>query len=130
MLWGGNLAVLTSLVGTPFLSTPKGGVLFLEDVNEQPFRIERMLTQLLHAGLIAQQQAVVLGSFTGIKPVPHDRGFHMRTVVEWLRAQTPVPVFTGLPFGHVPTKVLLPVGAQVTLAVEARDALIYWGHLH
>ncbi len=130
VLWGGNLAVLTSLVGTPFLPTPQGGVLFLEDVNEHPFRIERMLTQLLHAGVIAQQQALVLGAFTGGKPVPHDRGFNLRAVVKWLRSQTRVPIFTGLPFGHVPTKVLLPVGAKVTFAVEARDALIYWGHLH
>ena len=122
--------MLTSLVGTPYLRAPQGGVLFLEDVNEHPFRIERMLTQLLHAGVIAQQQAVLLGAFTGGKPVPHDRGFNLRAVVKWLRTRTDVPVFTGLPFGHVPTKVLLPVGAKVTLAVEARDALIYWGHLH
>ena len=130
VLWGGNLAVLTSIVGTPFLPEPERGVLFLEDVNEHPFRIERMLTQLLHAGVIAKQQAVLLGAFTGGKPVPHDRGFNLRAVVAWLRSRTPVPIFTGLPFGHVPTKVLLPVGARVTLAVEGRDALIYWGHLH
>lgn len=129
-LWGGNLAVLCSLVGTPYLPAIAKGVLFLEDVHEHPFRVERMLTQLLHAGILAKQKAIVLGQFTGHKPVPHDRGFKLATVVERLRLQLKIPVLTNLPFGHVPTKVLLPVGADVSLAAENRDALIYWGHLH
>jgi len=126
-LWGGNLTVLCSLVGTPYLPTVKGGILFLEDVNEHPYRIERQLTQLLHAGIVGQQKAVLLGSFNRYQPSPHDRGFKMQTVVNWLRSQTRTPVFTGLPFGHVPTKVLLPVGQSVELMVQGRDALLYWG---
>lgn len=126
-LWGGNLAVLTSLVGTPWLPSPDKGILFLEDTNEHPYRIERMLTQLLHAGVIDRQKAVLLGSFSGYRLVPHDRGFKLSTVVEWLRAQTRTPVFTGLPYGHVPTKVLLPMGGRVDLMVQGRDALVYWG---
>lgn len=129
-LWGGNLAVLTGLVGTPYFPQVKGGILFLEDVAEHPYRIERMLTQLLHAGVLAQQKAVVLGQFTGYKLAPHDKGFKLQSVVDWLRSQIKAPVLTNLPFGHVPTKVLLPVGAQVSLSVEERDALIYWGHQH
>ena len=127
-LWGGNLSVLVSMVGTPFLPEVRGGVLFLEDVNEHPYRIERMLTQLLHAGILARQKAIVLGQFTDYKLSSHDRGYKFDTVVQWLRAQVKAPVLTGLPFGHVPTKVLLPVGAQVSLAVDERDALLYWGH--
>jgi muramoyltetrapeptide carboxypeptidase len=127
-LWGGNLSVLCSLVGTPYLPEVKGGVLFLEDVAEHPYRVERMLTQLLYAGILARQKAVVLGSFTGYKLVPgYDRGFDMPAVADWLRSQLKVPVLTGLPFGHVPTKVLLPVGQKVRLMTEGRDALIYWG---
>jgi muramoyltetrapeptide carboxypeptidase len=126
-LWGGNLTVLCSLVGTPFLPAAKGGVLFLEDVNEHPYRIERQLTQLLHAGIIGQQKAVLLGSFSRYQPSPHDKGFKLQTVVNWLRSKTKTPVFTGLPFGHVPTKVMLPVGQQVQLMVQGRDALLYWG---
>lgn len=128
-LWGGNLSVLVSLLGTPFWPRNKGGVLFLEDVGEHPYKIERMLTQLLHAGVLAQQKAIVLGQFTSFKPVPHDKGFKLPTVVAWLRSQVNVPVLTGLPFGHVPTKVLLPVGAKVDLAVQGRDALLVWGHI-
>jgi muramoyltetrapeptide carboxypeptidase len=130
VLWGGNLSVLVSLVGTPWLPKAKGGILFLEDVHEHPYRVERMLTQLLHAGVLERQKAIVLGHFTNYKPVPHDRGFRLATVVDWVRAKTGVPVLTGLPFGHVPTKVTLPVGAKVHLAVDGRDAFLLWGHRH
>ena len=129
-LWGGNLSVLATLVGTPYLPAIKGGVLFIEDVHEHPYRIERMLTQLLHAGVLAQQKAVVLGQFTNFKLAPHDKGYKLQSVVDWLRTQIKAPVLTNLPFGHVETKVLLPVGATVSLSVEERDALIYWGHQH
>ena len=130
VLWGGNLAVLSSLVGTPYLPAVKGGILFLEDVHEHPYRLERMLTQLLHAGVLAQQKTIVLGQFTNYKLVPHDKGFKLASVVAWLQRQIKVPVLSGLPFGHVPTKVVLPVGAKVTLAVEDRDAFLLWGHTH
>ena len=129
-LWGGNLAVLCSLVGTPYLPQIEGGVLFLEDVGEHPYRIERLLTQLLHAGVLSRQKAVVLGQFNGYQLAAHDKGFKLQSVVDWLRTQINAPVLSNLPFGHVPTKVLLPVGAEVSLSVEGRDALIYWGHAH
>ena len=130
VLWGGNLAMLAALAGTPWMPKVKGGILFLEDVSEHPYRIERMLTQLLYAGVLAQQKAIVMGQFTNWLPVPHDKGFKLKTVFEWLRAVVKCPVFTGLPFGHVPTKVCLPVGAKVTLAAEGRDAFLLWGHRH
>ena len=130
VLWGGNLSVLVSMLGTPYFPQIDKGVLFLEDVGEHPYRIERMLTQLLHAGVLARQKAIVLGQFTNFKLVPaHDKGFKLATVVDWLRTQTKTPVLTGLPFGHVPTKVLLPVGAKVALVTEGRDALMVWGHI-
>lgn len=130
VLWGGNLAVLCALVGTPYFPQIKGGILFLEDVAEHPYRIERMLSQLLHAGVLAQQKAIVLGQFTEFKLVPHDKGFRLQSVVNWLRGQLKVPVLTNLPFGHVPTKVLLPVGVKTDLLVQGRDVLLLWGHQH
>jgi muramoyltetrapeptide carboxypeptidase len=130
VLWGGNLAIVASLVGTPWLPPVKGGILFLEDVGEHPYRIERMLTQLLYAGVLQGQKAVLLGNFNNFRLAPHDRGYRLQTVVEWLRQQIKAPVFTGLPFGHVPTKVCLPVGAAVEMAVEGRDAFVVWGHRH
>lgn len=126
-LWGGNLTVMCSMVGTPWLPSVKGGVLFLEDVNEHPYRIERQLTQLLHTGIIDRQKAVLLGAFNRFQASPNDRGFKLQTVVDWLRSKTKTPVLTGLPFGHVPTKVLLPVGRKIELMVQGRDALMFWG---
>ncbi len=130
VLWGGNLAVLVSLLGTPYFPQIDRGVLFLEDIAEHPYRIERMLTQLLHAGVLARQQAIVLGQFTQFQLTAHDKGFKLASVVAWVRSNLKVPVLTDLPFGHVPTKVCLPVGAPVSVLVEERDALILWPHGH
>ena len=129
-LWGGNLSVLVSLLGTPYFPQVKGGVLFLEDVAEPPYRVERMLSQLLHAGVLAKQKAILMGQFTEFKLTPHDKGFNLKTVFQWLQSRVAAPVLSNLPFGHVPTKVLLPVGAKVDLVVQGRDALMAWGHVH
>ena len=129
-LWGGNLTMLCALIGTPWFPAIKGGVLFLEDVNEHPFHIERMLTQLLHSGVLGRQKAIVLGQFTGIRLAPHDRGYKLQTVIDRLRTLVKIPVLPGMPFGHVPTKVLLPVGRKVSLTVGATEAYLLWGHRH
>ena len=126
LLWGGNLCMVASLLGTPHWPRIKGGVLFLEDVNEHPYRIERSLLQLQQAGVLDAQKAIVLGAFTDFRPSPLDRGYSLKTMVAQLRSVTRTPILTGLPFGHVPTKVTLPVGARVQLVVQARDVLIGW----
>jgi muramoyltetrapeptide carboxypeptidase len=64
VLWGGNLGVVQSLLGTPHWPSVRGGVLFLEDVNEHPYRVERALLQLHQAGVLGRQKAVLLGAFT------------------------------------------------------------------
>ncbi len=127
-LWGGNLCVTTALLGTPYMPQIDKGVLFFEDVAEHPYKVERMLTTWLHAGILQRQRAIVLGQFSNYKLFPaHDKGYKLQTVVDWLRTQTKVPVLTGMPFGHVPTKVCLPVGAKISLHTEERDALMVWG---
>jgi len=129
-LWGGNLCMVNSLLGTKYFPRIKGGVLFLEDVNEHPYRVERNLLQLHQAGVLDAQKAIVLGEFSAWRKAPHDRGFSLKTVVAHLRSLTKTPILTGLPFGHVPTKVTMPVGARVTLLVQRRDVLIGWDHQH
>ena len=126
LLWGGNLAMLCSLLGTPHLPAVKGGLLFLEDVSEPPYRVERMLLQLLRAGVLGAQKAVLLGQFTGWKPAPTDRGYTLKSAVQHLRSRTRVPLLTGLPFGHVATKLTLPVGRRAQLLVEGRNVLLGW----
>jgi muramoyltetrapeptide carboxypeptidase len=130
VLWGGNLSVICTLLGTPFFPTIEGGVLFLEDLAEHPYRIERMLTQLLYSGVLDQQKAVILGQFTHYKLTPHDRGFDLNSVISFLRSKTRVPILTDLPFGHVPLKVCLPVGKRVSLVRDERELYLLWPHGH
>ncbi len=131
-LWGGNLSLVCSLVGTPYLPQVQG-VLFLEDVGEHPYRIERMFSQLLGAGVLQRQRAVLLGSFTEYRLVEHDAGYDLDAAVGWLRRQLRehgVPVLEGLPFGHVRTKLSLPHGAQCRLVRDGSEAYLVFGHSH
>jgi muramoyltetrapeptide carboxypeptidase len=125
-LWGGNLAMIVSMLGTPHWPKIKGGILFVEDVNERPYRVERLLLQLHQAGVLDAQRAVVVGQISEWKKSPLDRGYGMKSMLAAVRAATRTPVLTGLPFGHVPTKVSLPVGTRVTLATQGREAFIGW----
>lgn len=117
ILWGGNLALTASLVGTPYLPKVRG-ILFLEDVSEHPYRVERMLAQLWQAGVLQKQKAIILGHFSDYRLAPHDAGYDMPEVVKWLRSIVKVPVITGLPYGHVRTKATLPIGQKVGIATE------------
>ncbi|EDS3305401.1 muramoyltetrapeptide carboxypeptidase [Salmonella enterica subsp. enterica] len=114
-LWGGNLAMLISLIGTPWMPTIDKGILVLEDVNEYPFRVERMLLQLEYAGILNRQSAIVLGSFSGAAPNEYDAGYSLESVYAFLRSRLSVPLITGLDFGHEQRTVTLPIGANATL---------------
>lgn len=114
-LWGGNLAMITALVGTPYMPEIDGGILFVEDVNEHPYRVERMFYQLHLGGILARQQAIVLGDFTGGKLSPYDNGFDLTAVIEQIGRVTGLPIVTGLRFGHGADLATLPFGAQARL---------------
>ena len=132
VLWGGNLAMVASLIGTPYLPRAKG-VLFLEDVNEHPYCLERMFSQLLHAGVAQRQKAVLLGQFTAYKLSAHDAGYDLNSAVQWLRAQLKslgVPVLTGLPFGHVRTKLTLPHGVRTRVLRDGQEVFLFFPHAH
>ncbi|ECC9542085.1 muramoyltetrapeptide carboxypeptidase [Salmonella enterica subsp. salamae] len=114
-LWGGNLAMLISLIGTPWMPTIDKGILVLEDVNEHPFRVERMLLQLEYAGILNRQSAIILGSFSGAAPNEYDAGYSLESVYAFLRSRLSVPLITCLDFGHEQRTVTLPIGANATL---------------
>lgn len=135
-LWGGNLAMLTSLVGTGWLPEMRGGILLLEEVNEPLYRIERMLWQLHHAGILVQQSVIILGDLSGaaadtgsgnqpastIGSATHtagcddyNAGYDLPALLHWLRALTGRPVLSGLAFGHCPRTVTLPLGVHAHL---------------
>ncbi|WP_314418020.1 muramoyltetrapeptide carboxypeptidase [Pseudescherichia vulneris] len=114
-LWGGNLAMLVSLIGTPWLPAIENGILVVEDINEHPFRVERMLLQLHHAGILSRQKALLLGSFSRSAPNDYDAGFDLDAMIAYLRTRLAIPVVSGLAFGHEPQTVTLPLGAQARL---------------
>ena len=119
VLWGGNLAMLVSLLGTPYFPKVRNGILFVEDVNEHPYRIERLLLQLAQAGVLARQKALLLGGFTEYKLGSQDRGYDLLSVIRYIRQTVGIPVIPGLPYGHTAVKATLPIGAKVGLATEA-----------
>jgi muramoyltetrapeptide carboxypeptidase len=117
-VWGGNLAMIVSLLGTPYFPQIAGGILFLEDIAEHPYRVERMLLQLMQAGVLARQRAIVLGDFSGYRLAPSDNGYNFDEMLAYLRATLPCPVLTGLEFGHIPRRETIPFGAQGRLVSE------------
>jgi muramoyltetrapeptide carboxypeptidase len=130
-VWGGNLAMLISLIGTPYLPQVDDGILFVEDVNEHPYRVERMLLQMMQGGVLARQKALILGDFSNYKLGPADNGYDFAPMLAYLRATLPCPVLTGLQFGHGRTRVTIPLGAQATLVSDASQfALTISGYPH
>jgi len=121
-LWGGNLAMLCSLLGTPYFPRIDGGILFVEDVGEPPFRIERLLYQLHLSGVLGRQRALILGDFTDCRPSAYDNGYGLGEGFAQLRRVAGIPVLDGLPFGHVPDKFTLPFGVPARLRVEGGKA--------
>ncbi|WP_238210561.1 MULTISPECIES: muramoyltetrapeptide carboxypeptidase [Caballeronia] len=120
MLWGGNLAILASLVGTPYMPPIEGGILYIEDVNEHPFRIERMIYQLHQSGMLGRQQAIVMGEFSGGRLSDYDNGYSLDAMIEQVRSVIGIPVVTGLQFGHVENLLTLPFGATAHLVATER----------
>ncbi|SMC71831.1 LD-carboxypeptidase [Polynucleobacter kasalickyi] len=125
VIWGGNLSLVQNLVGTPYF--PKNiqqGILFLEDINEHPYRIERMLWQLLDAGILGSQQAILLGDFSEYRLTDLDQGYSLKTVVgqiqkELQRRGCNTLMLMDLPFGHIPKKITIEVGSEVNLQADA-----------
>jgi muramoyltetrapeptide carboxypeptidase len=126
-LWGGNLSMLAHLVGTPYLPGIEGGILYVEEIAEEPYAIERLFLQLHHAGILARQVAILLGDFTDCVPKnPARYPYAMDEVVESLRAFAPCPVLPGLPFGHVARKLTLPFGMKSMLSLDAGRYTLSW----
>lgn len=130
-LWGGNLSMLAHLAGTPYFPRINEGIMYVEEIAEEPYAIERLFLQLFHTGALARQRALVLGDFTDCAPNnPMRYPYSMEEVVESLRQMLPFPVLTGMPFGHVAKKVTLPFGAPGALMLrEGSYSLRFTGHV-
>jgi muramoyltetrapeptide carboxypeptidase len=130
-LWGGNLSLVAHLLGTPYFPQIDGGILYIEDLAEEPYAIERQFLQLYHAGVLGRQRALLLGDFRDCVPKnPARYPYSMEEVVESLRALLPYPVLTGFPFGHIERKVTLPFGGPGTLSIQHGGYSVrFAGHL-
>lgn len=130
-IWGGCLSLLVHLIGTPFFPKVDGGILFIEDVNEQPYHIERMLFQLYHAGILENQSAILFGQFNDCVPTEKSAsGYLMDDVLESLRNLIDIPVLNNFPFGHVKDKITIPYGAKTKLSLQSGSYSVKFSEYH
>jgi muramoyltetrapeptide carboxypeptidase len=117
-LIGGNLAVLSLLLGTPFLPPLDGAVLLMEDVGERPYRLDRMWTHLTLAGVFRKVRGIVLGSFSGCEE--RDADYTSAQVLRGLAEETGLPCAAGFPIGHGEINEAVPLGVLVRLDADAQ----------
>lgn len=116
-LVGGNLSLVSPLIGTPYEPDFEGAILFLEDVNEAFYRLDRMITHLLLAGKLQQLSGIVMGKFTKI---PEEGNyFNLEEIIEQLLVPLGIPVVRGLMIGHVTDKTTVPMGVTAELDGDA-----------
>ncbi|WP_456461584.1 S66 peptidase family protein [Reichenbachiella sp.] len=121
-LVGGNLSLMCSLMGTPYDIDFKGKIVFIEEIGESPYRVDRMLTQLLNSGKLSEAKGVAMGVFRGCETKLDDPDFALSTSLENVLkdrfGHMNIPVLYGLPIGHIDDNATLPFGVQAELDVE------------
>ena len=118
-LAGGNLSLLQCLIGTPYFPDLDGALLFLEDVNEDLYRIDRMLAHLKMVGALARLAGVLVGRFTGLKRHMNDGALGLDAVLEHYFGPLGVPVAHGLPIGHIDDQWTIPLGVRARFDADA-----------
>jgi muramoyltetrapeptide carboxypeptidase len=119
-LVGGNLAVLTSMAGSPYWPVFDGAILFLEDINEYIYRVDRMLSTLKISGVLGRVAGVVLGAFTKCEPGDGNYGtLTLDEVFDDYFKPLNVPVYSGALIGHIKRKFTVPVGLDVEMDADA-----------
>ncbi|NVD44824.1 S66 peptidase family protein [Qipengyuania atrilutea] len=120
-LLGGNLTIISTLMGTPWMPDLSGAILFLEDIDEAEYRIDRMLTQLRLAGVLERLSGIVFGQCTDCRsPTAETSGFTLNEVLDQHLRPLGIPAFTGANIGHVSGQVCLPSGVRAELDADAR----------
>ena len=120
MLAGGNLALLSALAGTPFAPRLTNAILVLEDVDEAVYRVDRMLRQLLLAGLLDGVRGIVFGACTNCPEASDDGARRLDDVIVEIAEAVGVPALAGVPVGHIDDQWTLPLGAPASLDADRR----------
>ncbi len=127
-LVGGNICLLANLIGTRFQLSFKNKILFFEDVDEEPFRYDRMITHLLNVGLLQQVAGIAIGQNTNCEdPKAKTVKEYRQPLMDVFRDRLlplKVPIVAGLPFGHVPDNATIPVGGYATLDAIKGDLIL------
>jgi len=124
-LAGGNLALLSALAGTPFAPRLDGAIVVLEDIDEPVYRVDRMLRQLLLAGLLDGARALVFGACTNCPEAADDGARRLDDVIAELAERLAVPALAGVPVGHIDDQWTLPLGAPAALDADARCLTVF-----
>lgn len=119
LLIGGNLCVFHSMLGSEYFPDCKNKILFLEETEEEPYCIDRMLTSLRLAGVFSQINGLIFGQFNDCKPEKPEQSFTLNEVLHLHFDGAKFPVLTNAPFGHTPDKWTLPIGVEVTMNTES-----------
>lgn len=117
-LWGGNLSLLSAAVGTDFEPPVKGSLLFIEEIGEKPYRIDRMLTQLRQAWDLSRCSGIILGVFRGCEADADDRSLTLKETLTERLVDLGIPVAYGFPIGHIPNMCTLPMGVNAEMDTE------------
>lgn len=127
-LIGGNLTLISTLMGTPFEIDTRGKILFLEDVGEEPYRMDRMLQQLALAGKLDQAAGIVFGECVDCGPRDYQPSitfnYTLGEVLDRVFARVRVPVFHGLLIGHTADQITLPLGVMAAMDADRKELLI------
>lgn len=124
VLLGGNLTMLCALLSTPYMPDLDGALLFVEEVGEAPYRVDRLFAQLRLAGVLDRIGGLILGAFTGSDPQPGRPSLPLREVIRHYAGLVNGPVAAGLVYGHLRPKAILPIGVRARLTVDEPGATL------
>lgn len=112
---GGNLCVICSLIGTRYQYKFKNSILFIEEINEEPYKIDRFLNQLYHSSILDEVEGIILGSFTNCSPEDKNKSFSFEYIYQYIQELTSKPIYLGLKSGHDYTNNILPINVTAKI---------------
>ncbi|MDD8016896.1 MAG: LD-carboxypeptidase [Bacteroidota bacterium] len=122
VLMGGNLSLITAIIGTPYLPSFKNSLLFMEEIEEECYRFDRMLNHLRLAQILSQTNGVIVGDLTDVKPSDTSKPFlTAEEVLKDFLMPLKKPVVSGLIYGHVPKKFTMPIGIRASLDASVQS---------